>query len=138
MSFEDLKKDELLEAVEIFGTDVRPSATKADIIAALLEDGIDYDTYTKFKAKDDDEDDSDSDDESEDEKPAKAAKKEEDEEPVVLVRMTRGNGTFEVRGYRFTREHPYALVKESDADYLFDEIGGFRVATPREAKEFYN
>jgi hypothetical protein len=137
MSFEDLKKDELLEAAEIFGTDVRPTSTKADIIAALLEDGIDYDTYEKFKAKDEDEsEDSAEDEEKPAQKPAKA--KKEEKENVVLLRMTRLNGTFEIRGYRFTREHPYALVSERDADYLIEEIGGFRIASPREAKEFYN
>jgi hypothetical protein len=133
--FNNLTKADLLEVVEMFGTDVRPSASKADIIAALLEDGVDYETYEKFNAKADDEEDNSDAEEKQPE--AKEAPVKEDE-PQVLLRMTRGNGTFEIRGYRFTREHPYALVSEENADYLIEEIGGFRIASPREAKEFYS
>jgi len=79
---------------------------------------------------------------SEDAKPE--AKEEVEEEPgqeeenLVLVRMTRSNYTYEVRGYKFTREHPFGLVTEEDADYLVEVEGGFQMATPSEARSFYN
>ena len=140
MGFTELKKDELLEAVEIFGTDVRPTASKADIIAALVEDGIDYETFVKFKEKPE---------EPEEDALLLAAMEDkaepivDEEDPVenekdtVLLRMTRGNGTFEIRGYRFTREHPYAIVTEDDADYLIEIATGFRIASPKEARLYY-
>lgn len=68
---------------------------------------------------------------------------EEDEEEapaddLVLIRMTRHNYSYEVRGYKFTREHPFGLVTEEDADYLVEVEGGFQMATPSEARSFYN
>src|SRR6478735_4967842 len=44
----------------------------------------------------------------------------------VLLRMTRENGTFEIRGYRFTKEHPFALVEAEDAQAIMDAEEGFR------------
>lgn len=53
-----------------------------------------------------------------------------------LVKMERLNGTFEVGKYRFTREHPYVLVEESDVKSVLQE-GGFRQAYPEELAKFY-
>lgn len=53
-----------------------------------------------------------------------------------LIKMERDNGTFEVGKYRFTREHPYVLVQESDVSKILKE-GGFRQAYPEELSEFY-
>lgn len=55
----------------------------------------------------------------------------------VLVKMNRENPRFDIRGYRFTYDHPYALVTEDDAEYLVTQQDGFSYATPREAAEFY-
>lgn len=57
---------------------------------------------------------------------------------VVLLKMERENPRYEVRGHKFTRDNPFALVKESDADYILQNVEGFKVASPREAKEFYS
>lgn len=54
----------------------------------------------------------------------------------VLMYMTRQNATFEFFGYRFTREHPFCIVKEDDVDKL-KARGGFHVATPEQLKEYY-
>jgi len=63
---------------------------------------------------------------------------EQEEDNLVLIRMTRHNYSYEVRGYKFTREHPFGLVTEEDADYLVEVEGGFQMATPSEARSFYN
>jgi hypothetical protein len=55
----------------------------------------------------------------------------------VLLKMNRENGTFTVRGYKFTKQHPYALVKADDAEYIVENIEGFYYASPKEAQEFY-
>lgn len=54
-----------------------------------------------------------------------------------LIKMVRDNPLFEIRGHRFTKEHPYALVSSVDADYILTKEDGFRQATPGELTEFY-
>jgi hypothetical protein len=56
----------------------------------------------------------------------------------ILLKMTRENFSYEVRGYRFTREHPFVAVNAEDADYLIENEEGFRPASPKEAREFYS
>lgn len=127
MSFEKLKKEELLEVAEEFGTEVDEGATKAQIIAALSEDGVQFEDVAKFN------------------KAAEAAAEEVKAEAVAakeaeekhLLKMIRENGTFEVRGITFKKAHPFALVPASDAEWIVENIEGFRYATPREAQEFY-
>lgn len=53
-----------------------------------------------------------------------------------LVKMERDNPTYEIRGYRFTREKPYHLVNAADAGTILRE-DGFRQAYPDELEEFY-
>jgi hypothetical protein len=55
----------------------------------------------------------------------------------VLIKMTRPNFSYEIRGYKFTKQHPYVLVEEDDADYLIETDGGFRLASPKELRDFY-
>lgn len=131
MSFEKLKKEELLEVAEEFGTDVDKSDSKAVIIAALVEDGVTFDDAAKFVN---------SVGEVAEEVKAeavaeKAAAKEAEEK--VLLKMTRANGTYQVRGVTFRKSHPFALVPESDAEWILENEEGFRTATPREAQDFY-
>jgi hypothetical protein len=59
-------------------------------------------------------------------------------EPGQLVKMTRANASFEIRGYKFTREHPFAIVGGGNLDYLLEQVDGFRLATPAEVKSYYN
>jgi hypothetical protein len=53
-----------------------------------------------------------------------------------LIKMDRENPLYEIRGYRFTKEHPYQLVRPEHAETILREPG-FRVAYPSEAQEFY-
>lgn len=56
----------------------------------------------------------------------------------ILVKMDRQNSYYEVRGKIFSREHPFVLMSEDEAQAIFDTEWGFRVATPREAAEYYS
>lgn len=140
-SIDDYTKDELLAVAEQFGTEVKSSISKRDLVTRLEEDGINVEIIQAYKA-----------DTEEDlieaglqplapteviEAPA-AAPVEEEDDNLVLVKMTRHNYTYEVRGHRFTREHPFALVTEEDAEYLTEVEGGFRYASPKEAREYYS
>jgi hypothetical protein len=131
MSFETLKKEDLLKIAEEFGTDAKPSDTKAVIIAALNEDGVTWEQAAQI-----DQQVAEKDAELREEKNAADAKAKAEEEQALL-RMMRENGTFEVRGYRFTKAHPIGVVAASDAEWIVDNVEGFRYATPREAQEFY-
>ncbi len=126
MSFDTLKKEDLLKIANDYGVDVKPNDTKAVIIAAFAEDGVNWEDVAKM-----------------DETVAEAdasLKKAEDELPKSkqLLKMLRGNGTYEIRGYKFTKAHPFSLVNEDDAEFIVEnDPSGFRYATPKEAKDFY-
>lgn len=59
------------------------------------------------------------------------------EEPVIL-KMERENPRFDIYGYSFTKQHPFRPVTEDAADYIMANEEGFRPATPREVKEYYD
>lgn len=128
-----LNKPELLAAAEQFGVEVKKAALKPEIVKALADDGV---TYELIRANEDPADD-DSVEEPvlEEEEPAA---EEDDDADLVLVKMIRANNTYQIRGYTFNISHPFALVKEKDADYLIEVDGGFRLASPKEAREFYS
>ena len=149
MSFNQLKKDLLRQVAEDFAVDVEDDATKDQIIAALAADGVTWDMYKKAFPDEEDQDDAkpkttddvdDEDDEDDDEADSKedARKQYKKKSSLVLLKMTRSNGTYEVRGHRFTRDHPYLPVSEDDANFILDNIEGFKIATPREAEEYYS
>ncbi|AVD99226.1 hypothetical protein SEA_BILLNYE_24 [Streptomyces phage BillNye] len=131
MSFETLKKEDLLKIAEEFGSDVKPSDTKAVIIATLNEDGVTWEQAAQL-----DKQVAEKDAELREEKKAADAEAKAQEEQA-LIRMMRENGTFQVRGYTFTKAHPIGVVAASDAEWIVDNVEGFRYATPREAQEFY-
>jgi hypothetical protein len=133
VSFEKMKVAELRQIAEDFAVDLDANDNKAVIVNKMLENGITWEYYQKAIG-------------AEVEAPAPIVaptptfnepEVAEDESPVLL-RMTRDNGTFEIRGVRFTRANPYALVRERDADYIVENYEGFRIASPREVREFYS
>ena len=137
MSFQTLKKDILLQVAEDFAVDLPEDPTKADIISAFANDGVTWDMYKEAfpevtELEDDEDKTAKANDESETTKKFKAP------EHSILLKMTRGNGTYQVRGYKFTREHPFVLVTEDDANYILENIDGFKIASPREASEYYS
>jgi hypothetical protein len=130
----ELTKPELLAAGEMFGSDTNNAMNKAELVKQLETDGVTYDDYMalvntaseavepEFPELEDG--------------PLENAVKAPDKTDFLL-KMTRKNFTYQIRGYQFTRQHPFALVSEDDADYLIEEVGGFRPATPKELAQFY-
>jgi len=131
MDFVELKKAELLAAADAFGVEAAPTLTKPLIIAALVEDGVTTEMYQEAfpSAKDEDED-------AAVVAPAEAVPAAS-KGPSVLLKMTRANGTYQIRGYKFTRENPYLPVDEDSANYILENIEGFKIASPKDAQEFY-
>lgn len=133
---EKYNKDELLAMADQFGSDqVNARMKKETIIKELEKDGITAEMYEGLKVVDPDEpvelallDDA----------PLNKAPEPENEEDMVLVRMTRKNHSYEIRGHKFTQQHPYALVGEDDAEFLVTHVKGFRDATRAEIREFYS
>lgn len=141
MSFQSLKKDILIQVAEDFGVELEEDATKNEIIAAFAEDGVTWDMYkeaypevTELPDKEDEETKTAdvTEDEDDDESPKFKATQQ-----TVLLKMTRANGTYQVRGYKFTKEHPYLPVDEEDANFILENVDGFKIASPKEAQEYY-
>lgn len=148
--FKDLSVVELKAVAESFAVDLNGITKKADIIKEIEENGVTFHMYQQLLAPDVDDSFEPADDleptpvdpgVTEVPLPNEPADEPEAVEEVVpdevLVKMTRPNFSYQVRGYRFTRDHPFLLVSEEDADYLVEQDGGFRTATPREAREYY-
>jgi hypothetical protein len=128
MSFDTMKIGELKGLAESFGVDVENVKTKKELIAALSEEGVTYEAYAKFAGAETVE--------------VKIDKKKEKEilksQNTVLVKMDRMNHSYQAMGYTFTAQHPFVAMSEDDAQRIFDTQAGFRLATPREAQEFYS
>jgi len=132
MSFTDLKISDLKKVAETFGVDISEVKTKNEIVALIEEEGITYQMYDKFSNA-----------EKQDvEVPAAEKQKREKKvltkENSILVKMERANHSYQTLGYTFTQEHPFVAMPEDQANMVFDMETGFRVATPREAQEYYS
>lgn len=133
MSFETLKVAELKKIAEDFAVDTEGLKNKVEIIAALSEEGVTYAVYEKTLNKIEEE----AEIESQEILPRFDPKKEQNKDDV-LVRMTRPNFRYDIMGHTFTKDHPFVAMKEDDAQKIFDREEGFRLATPREAQDFYS
>ncbi len=133
MSFETLKVSELKKIAEDFGVEVDGIKNKADIIAALSEEGVTWSVYQKTTKALEDE----AEDVSEEVLPKFDPKKDQPEDNV-LVRMDRANFRYDILGHTFTKEHPFVAMNKDQAQAIFDKEEGFRLATPKEVQEFYN
>lgn len=131
---EGLGKPELLEAADQFGTEYKHTESKSVIARRMVSEGVTWEMYQDLRVPDEDApvELAELDDAPLDDGPAIDPPEDAD----VLLKMTRKNFTYEVRGYRFSSQHPFVLVKEDDADYLI-EAGGFRPASPREMAAWY-
>ena len=131
MSFETLKLSELKKIAEDFGVDIENKKGKTDIIASLSEEGVNWAVYEKTL------EDIDNSKEEIEVLPKFDIKKVQDKDSV-LVRMERPNFRYDTMGYTFTQQHPFIAMSEDDAQAIFDREEGFRLATPKEAQEFYS
>lgn len=132
MSFEKHKVDELRAVAEFYGVDLSNAKNKPAIIKEIELDGVEYEDAVKNVLDPEP---------VEDEVAAPAAAPVVDDRPKTIVRMTRKNPTYEAEAngniYRFTSDNPYVLLPEDDADVILEREEGFRVASPKEAREFY-
>jgi hypothetical protein len=133
MSFETLKISELKKIAEDFAVEAEGLKNKADIIAALAEEGVTWSVYNSTIKKIEDES-----EEMSVEILPKFDPKAAQPENTVLVRMTRENFRFDIMGVTFTKEHPFVAVSEDIAQEIFDKEEGFRLASPREVQEYYS
>ena len=134
MSFETLKVAELRKIAEDFAVDTDGIKSKADIIAALAEEGVTWSVYQKT-VKDIEEA---AEEFADTEEILPRFNPDAQPENTVLVRMTRANYRYDVIGFTFTKEHPFIAMTEENAQEIFDKEEGFRLATPKEVQEYYN
>jgi hypothetical protein len=133
-TLKDLTKEELLAAGNMFASATSNAMNKPEIIKVLEEDGVTYEDYMDLVNATSEAQEVDV--PVLDDEPLENAV-EAPEKADFLLKMTRKNFTYQIRGYQFTKQHPFALVSEDDADYLIEEVGGFRPATPKELAQFY-
>lgn len=126
-NFMELTRDELFVAAEYFGADYKKTDSKKTLIDSLESFGVTVEEYNKFFRAEQQDD---------FESPVEPVKVV-DPATAVLIRMDRRNPTYEIRGHAFTQQHPFALVGEDDANWILENEKGFRIASPKEAKEFY-
>lgn len=131
MSFETLKVSELKKIAEDFAVDTDGLKNKADIIAALSEEGVTWSIYQQTIKRLEEEE------EMSTTTPTKPQTKV-NEEDMVLVKMDRANFSYSIMGYRFTKDHPFVAMDKKIAQEIFDKEEGFRLATPKEVQDFYS
>lgn len=129
MSFTELKLPDLKKVADSFGVDISDIKSKVEIVARLEEEGITWQMYDKFNNAE----------KEEIKVPANVRKKADPltKSNSVLVKMERNNHSYQAIGYTFSSEHPFVAMPEQHAQQIFDTQVGFRLATPREAQEFY-
>lgn len=131
MSFETLKLSELKQAAEDFGVDASDLKGKSDIIAALTEDGVTWEVYSKAIKDVEDA-------KEEIEVLPRFDLNQEIDPNSLLVKMERDNYRYDALGFTFTKEHPFVAMSSEAAQEIFDKEEGFRLATPREVQDFYS
>ena len=134
MSFDTLKVVELRKVAEDFAVDTDGLKNKADIVAALTEEGVTWSVYQKTikdieKAADEFNEDA--------EEILPRFNPDAQPENTMLVRMTRENHRYDILNYTFTKEHPFVAMTSENAQEIFDKEEGFRLATPKEVQEYY-
>ena len=130
MSLESMKLAELKKVAEEFAVDLESAKTKAEVLAALAEEGVTSDLINNLKKVEREE---------MPPPPVFANAEEFNQDPgSALVKMERLNRSFHTRGYSFSQEHPFVAMKPDVAQEIFDKEEGFRLATPREVQEYYN
>lgn len=136
--FSSLTIPELRGVAEQFAVDIPDKVkSKPAIIKAIEDDGVTYQMYKSMlvPAAEEEPDLAETNESELDDGPYE--RQLDDEDPTTVIKMTRKNNSYEVRGYRFTRQHPYAVVSDDDAEYLIEFGGGFRPASKKEILEFY-
>lgn len=142
MSLRQLTKERLLKAAEFFEVEANEENTNAEIVTALEEKGVSWKNYKKFVEPLFDQSQPPLDapliqEYNEDEKLPTVEQADEQFNNVVLLKMDRKNARYDILGYTFTKEHPFRAMSENDAQQIIDTVEGFRLASPKEAKQYY-
>lgn len=136
---DDLSNEELLAVAEFFAVDLPEELPKTDaakkraLVKALTEGDEpvtdeDYtNTYLPQKPKTEEE---------LAEEAAKAENREAEKVRGTLVKMY-GRASLTFNGVRITRDHPFGLFSEEEAEYLVENYEGLSYATPKEAADYY-
>lgn len=122
MSFARMNRETLLKVADFFDIQVDTQDGPKDIRIKLDDNGKTYEMWKKFNDPD------------EDNVPDGIAFKQSN----LLLKMVRQNPTFEVFGYKFTKNSPYRAIPSDDAQKIMDTFEGFVIATPSEVKSFYD
>lgn len=131
----EMKVAELREVATAFGIDHSESKTKTALLAQLAEEGVTDDEYSRIKALENDN----ASDEAEEKEQPKSIPVPKNSSEEVVVYMNRANPTFEILGFRFTKDHPYAVMPVETAQDLFEyDPRGFRLANQEEVKRYYS
>jgi hypothetical protein len=140
MSFRNLNKPQLLKAAEYFDVNVTDDNTKPEIIAALEEKEVSWSNYKKF-VEPQESDENRWYDNGGSVGPEETSSAEVQFGKMVLLKMERKNATFEIFGRKFTRDQPFQVMSETEAQEIIDAAasmgGGFRIANPSEAKSYF-
>lgn len=157
MSFDSLRKLELVAAAKKLGVEIDPKDNKPALVDAIEKAGKTWEMYLRLPAEDEDvveddngdfvwpeqdEDDDDTEAEGNDAEPVKESVVVKQELPLAskpkwLIKMVRANPLYETHGHRFTQKNPFALVTAEEAEYLLTREDGFRQATPKELEQYY-
>lgn len=137
MSFNTLKKPQLLAVAEGFGIEAGEKPTVESLKAAIAEaDYVEWDQAVDILKRENlwtEEDAA-----KEEERRAEAIAEKEAQPKDTVLRMLRANKSYEAFGYHFTQSNPYALMTSEEAEALTDiDPEGFRYASPKEVAEFY-
>lgn len=120
MSLQTLKVNELKELADEYAVDISSVKTKAQIIEELEASGVTA-SYVGIEA-------------------IEPPQPVDPNQRTYVIKMDRSNFMYEVPTpttmFVFTREHPFAVATEDEANIILD-IEGFRIASPKEAKEYY-
>lgn len=132
MSFDNMKVAELKQIAEDFAVPTENLKNKSDLIAALAEEGVSYSVYAKTQENLADEN-------LLEPAPIKFDHKKELAADSVLVRMTRANQRYDILGFTFTKDHPFAPMSADKAQEIFDSgEEGFQLANAKEVQDFYS
>lgn len=134
-NFNELNKDELKAVGDMFGSELKSSMSKAEQLKVLEEDGVTVQMYNTVVTETEEEKDLADQDDTPLDRPE--AEVDENEDEITVLKMERKNHSYEIRGYRFTRQNPFAVVRDADAEYIVENVRGFRPATKKELAEFY-
>lgn len=137
MSFEKMRVEELKDVCEYFGVDL--GKNKADTLKNLEEVGVTWDQWVKFQ-KMEEESKNDSDDVFDEAKSElEASQKFTEKEQNVILKLVSKNFSFQVLGYNFSQKNPFVVLSAKKAQQIIDFYpDSFRIATPREAEQFYS